>query len=455
MRSDWQPATLGDLVDIKHGFAFPGEYFKDEPPGDILLTPGNFAIGGGFKADKLKYYNGTVSDDFVLSENDLIVTMTDLSKSADTLGYPALIPASKGHRYLHNQRLGKVQFRSESKLDKNFLYYLMRTREYRNEVLASATGTTVKHTSPERIKAFTFSLPPIPEQRSIARVLGALDEKIKLNRAMNERLEATARALFKSWFVDFDPVRAKTDGRRTSTCTAFMHLFSDRLQESSIGKIPAGWRMSSLGVEARRCGGQIQTGPFGSQLHASDYVSGRGVPVVMPKNILNRRVSTREIARVTEADAERLSRYRLKAGDIVYSRRGDVERHAWISSNEAGWLCGTGCLLVRMGSKWTAPLFISFALDRPESKAWIAQRAIGATMPNLNTSILSEFPVAVPPDAILSAFASLADPIELLVSAKNAENKTLAKLRDTLVPKLISGVLRLRELDGIAEATKA
>ena len=305
------------------------------------------------------------------------------------------------------------------------------------------------------LRLIPLALPPIAEQREIARFLSLFDAKVELNRGLNKTLEATARTLFKSWFVDFDPVRAKADGCRTSACTTFMHLFSDRLQESSIGKIPAGWRMSSLGVEARRCGGTIQTGPFGSQLHASDYVSGRGVPVVMPKNIVNRRVSTSEIARITEADAERLSRYRLNAGDIVYSRRGDVERHAWISSDEAGWLCGTGCLLVRMGSKWTAPLFISFALDRPESKAWIAQRAIGATMPNLNTSILSEFPVAVPPDAILSAFASLADPIQLLVSAKNAENGTLTELRDTLLPRLISGDIRLRELDRIAEATKA
>jgi type I restriction enzyme S subunit len=339
--------------------------------------------------------------------------------------------------------------------DPFFISYLLGTSPYRNWIVQHAHGATMPSLNQEILRLVPLALPPIAEQREIARFLNLFDDKIELNRSMNKTLEATARALFKSWFVDFDPVRAKAAGRRTSTCTAFMHLFSDRLQESSIGKIPAGWRMSSLGVEARRCGGQIQTGPFGSQLHASDYVSGRGVPVVMPKNILNRRVSTREIALVTEADAERLSRYRLKAGDIVYSRRGDVERHAWISSNEAGWLCGTGCLLVRMGSKWTAPLFISFALDRPESKAWIAQRAIGATMPNLNTSILSEFPVAVPPDTILSAFATLADPLELLVSAKNAENKTLAELRDTLLPKLISGDLRLRELDGIAEATKA
>jgi type I restriction enzyme S subunit len=85
MTGEWRETSLGELIDIKHGFAFKGEFFRDEPRGDILLTPGNFAIGGGFKADRLKYYEGPVPEEFVLHEGDLIVTMTDLSKQADTL----------------------------------------------------------------------------------------------------------------------------------------------------------------------------------------------------------------------------------------------------------------------------------------------------------------------------------------------------------------------------------
>jgi len=156
----WKTYTLGELIDIKHGFAFQGEFFRDEPPGDILLTPGNFAIGGGFKSDKFKYYVGPVPDDFVLEEGDLLITMTDLSKDADTLGYPAIVPKPKGTRYLHNQRLGKVLIQDNNLLRKDFIYYLLCTRGYRHEVLSSATGTTVKHTSPTRIMVFKFQLPP-------------------------------------------------------------------------------------------------------------------------------------------------------------------------------------------------------------------------------------------------------------------------------------------------------
>ena len=98
MASEWQIDSLGRLVDIKHGFAFKGGFIHDEPFGDVLLTPGNFAIGGGFKGDRFKYYDGPVSKEFVLEEGDLVVTMTDLSKEADTLGYPGFVPARRDGR---------------------------------------------------------------------------------------------------------------------------------------------------------------------------------------------------------------------------------------------------------------------------------------------------------------------------------------------------------------------
>ena len=213
MADEWFETTLGNLIDVRHGFAFKGRFIHDEPHGDVLLTPGNFAIGGGFKGNNFKYYDGSIPEEFVLREGDLIVTMTDLSKQSDTLGYPAFVPpCTDSRRYLHNQRLGKISLKETAEIDARYIYYVMCGAEYRHEVLASATGTTVKHTSPDRIKQFRFLLAPLPEQRAIAHILGTLDDKIELNRRMNGTLEAMARALFKSWFVDFDPVRAKMEG---------------------------------------------------------------------------------------------------------------------------------------------------------------------------------------------------------------------------------------------------
>jgi type I restriction enzyme S subunit len=137
----------------------------------------------------------------------------------------------------------------------------------------------------------------------------------------------------------------------------------------------------------------------------------------MPQNIGDNRISSDGIARITMADAERLSKYRVKPGDIVYSRRGDVERRALVRDSEDGWLCGTGCLRVRLGDGPVDPIFAAFYLGAAETREWIVRHAHGATMPNLNTSILSACPIIVPPlpeqRAIAATLGALDDKIEL------------------------------------------
>lgn len=175
------------------------------------------------------------------------------------------------------------------------------------------------------------------------------------------------------------------------------------------------WRTVTLGVLEEESGGVIQTGPFGSQLHASDY-SAVGIPVVMPTNIRNLRVSTEGIARVDPSHVERLSRHKLRAGDIVYSRRGDVEKCALISKTQEGWLCGTGCLLVRVEGPSIDARCLVYLLSMPETRNWISQHAVGATMPNLNTGVLREVPLRLPPieeqRAIAATLGALDDKIE-------------------------------------------
>src|SRR5260370_40794213 len=159
--------------------------------------------------------------------------MTDLSKAGDTLGYSAVIPAD-GNCYLHNQRIGKLVLKSGAPSKLPYVHWVMRSPSYRAEVLGSATGSTVRHTSPSRIAAFSFALPPCREQDAITGLLGALDDKIELNRRMAETLEGTARALFRSWFVDFDPVRAKAEARPTGLPDELASLFPDRFGEDGL-----------------------------------------------------------------------------------------------------------------------------------------------------------------------------------------------------------------------------
>jgi len=186
--------------------------------------------------------------------------------------------------------------------------------------------------------------------------------------------------------------------------------------EELFGKLPAGWDYRTLGEVCAEGGGGVQTGPFGSQLHAADYVP-VGIPSIMPQNIGDNRISSDGIARITPDDAERLSKYRVKPGDIVYSRRGDVERRALVRDSEDGWLCGTGCLRVRLGKGTVDPVFAAFFLGTAEAREWIVRHAHGATMPNLNTSILSACPIIVPPlseqRAIAATLGALDDKIEL------------------------------------------
>lgn len=291
--------------------------------------------------------------------------------------------------------------------------------------------------------------PPLVEQKAIVAVLGALDDKIELNRRMNVTLEAMARALFQSWFVDFDPVRAKLDGRLPAALDpATAALFPGSFDETELGHIPHGWSATTLGEVCEKGGGNIQTGPFGTQLHASDYVD-EGIPSIMPSDLRDNRIETSSITRIREEDAERLNVYRVQAGDVVYSRRGDVERRSLIRRSEHGWLCGTGCLRVRFGPRGLNPFFGASYLGTLESRAWVVRHAVGATMPNLNTSILGALPMVVPPPELQARFAEIVGPWDECGTIALHQSRTLATLRDTLLPKLLSGELSVTDLKAV------
>ncbi|MFN9618443.1 MAG: restriction endonuclease subunit S [Synechococcaceae cyanobacterium] len=195
--------------------------------------------------------------------------------------------------------------------------------------------------------------------------------------------------------------------------------------------IPDRWRSTTLGEICEEGGGDIQTGPFGSQLHASDYVED-GIPSIMPANIRDGRVSEECIARITIFDAERLSRYLVREGDLVYSRRGDVERCALIRNHQSGWLCGTGCLRVRPGIGVIESDFCAHFLSHPETKEWVSRHAVGATMPNLNTQILSAVPILLPPLEEQKAIAHILGTLDDKIELNRKTNETLEAMAKAL-----------------------
>ena len=151
------------------------------------------------------------------------------------------------------------------------------------------------------------------------------------------------------------------------------------------------WEKKTLGDISIK----IQTGPFGSQLHQSDY-SEFGTPVVMSKNLINGKISEESIARVSKNYVDRLSRHKIEIGDILYSRRGDVGRCAFTTAREKDWLCGTGCLKITINREIANPQFIFYQLQKAETVGWVINHAVGSTMLNLNTSILSNVPIELP-----------------------------------------------------------
>lgn len=187
------------------------------------------------------------------------------------------------------------------------------------------------------------------------------------------------------------------------------------------------WKSYKLGEIAT-----IQTGPFGSQLHQSDYVES-GVPCIMPTNIgrmLDFQVA--EIAHISEGDALKLSRHIVHEGDIVYSRRGDIEKCAYVSQEQDGWFCGTGCLKITINPNLAVPKYIAYYLSTTEIRSWIVGNAVGTTMLNLNTSVLADVPLSLPSIQIQRRCVQILDSIENKIALNTRINHNLEQQAQAL-----------------------
>ncbi len=187
------------------------------------------------------------------------------------------------------------------------------------------------------------------------------------------------------------------------------------------------WETVTLGDIASN----LQTGPFGSQLHQSDY-SKLGVPVVMPKDLIAGQISEDSIARVEQSHVERLKRHKIEVGDILYSRRGDVGRCAYATKKEEGWLCGTGCLRVSIDNSKADSRFVFYQLQLPQTVGWVEKHAVGSTMLNLNTGILSAVPVNLPPIKTQHCIADILSTYDNLIENNRKQIKLLEEAAQRL-----------------------
>ncbi len=211
------------------------------------------------------------------------------------------------------------------------------------------------------------------------------------------------------------------------------------------------WEIAKLGDISKN----IQTGPFGSQLHQSDY-SECGIPVVMPKDLVGGKISEESIARVDKTHVERLCRHKIEVGDILYSRRGDVGRCAHVTKKEEGWLCGTGCLRVTIDSEKADSRFVFFQLQHPNTVGWVEKHAVGATMLNLNTTILSSVPIRLPALEIQKRIADILSAYDDLIENNQKQIKLLEEAaqriyKEWFVDLRFPGHENTKIVDGVPE----
>jgi type I restriction enzyme S subunit len=331
--------------------------------------------------------------------------MTCQTAGGEILGIPARVP-NDNRTYLHNQRMGKVVINRPDLVDENFLYWLFLWQEFGRELFVSATGTKILHTAPRRIEAFRFRCPPLPEQRAIAAVLGSLDDKIELNRRMNETLEALAQSLFKSWFVD----------------ACLRQGYGGQATESAL---PKGWREESLDKVATFLNGlALQNFPANGD---------DSLPVI---KIAQLRAGNTDGA--DRASSEVPAAYVIEDGDVLFSWSGSLEVELWCG--------GRGALnqhLFKVSSeqfpKWFYFLWTRHHL--PEFQAIAADKA--TTMGHIQRKHLTEAKVFVPQQSELKKMSETMSPLVDKLIANNLESRTLAALRDALLPKLLSGELRV------------
>lgn len=311
-----------------------------------------------------------------------------------------------------NTALYVVDFKSN---DPRFVSYLLRNtlRNYQTEKAAvPGVDRNVLHQLP--VKSANR-----PTQQRVVELLSAYDDLIENNRKRIALLEESARLLYREWFV---------------------HLrFPGHQHVKAVNGVPSGWHRRLL---SELCPPKIgiQTGPFGSQLHQSDYTE-QGVPVVMPKDMQGCRIDTVRIARIPEELANRLGRHRMEVGDTVYGRRGDIGRRAFVGRRQSGWLCGTGCLRIRPDAAEIEPRYLFETLGSPQTAGFIANQAKGSTMPNLSSGALQRVPILCPPMSLQRTFVETIEPLSEQIAVLSDQNQKLAAARDLLLPRLMNGDL--------------
>ena len=330
-------------------------------------------------------------------------------------------------------------------VDQEFLFYCMASWPFVDFATAGAEGTRMPRAKWEHVSRYAIFLPPLPEQRAIAHILGTLDVKIELNRRMNETLEEMARALFKSWFVDFEPVRAKMDGRwRRGQSLPGMpaelyDLFPDGMVDSELGEIPEGWEVVPL-PEAMdfREGPGIRHWQYTNSLEGTRFINIRCIQ----KGDLHLETANR--IKTEEADGK-YAHFHLQEWDVVVSASGTLGRIAIVRKAHLPLVLNTSVIRFRPVKDRSSFSFLYGYLNSSLFLDEMRVLASGSVQKNFGPTHLKKMRVLCPPVELIRLHEETTSPFYKQVVSRRASNDNLACLRDYLLPKLISGELRTKD----------
>jgi type I restriction enzyme S subunit len=432
--SEWEETTLGAEADLLTGFPFKSERYTDSAD-SIPLVRGDNIVQGAMRWDGVKRWPLSERGEhelYELREGDVVLAM-DRPWIEAGLKYAAI--SKHDLPCLLVQRTARL--RGGPKLNIGFLRYLIGSLEFTQHIHAITTGTAVPHISGRQIKDFAFALPPLAEQKAIAAVLGALDDKIELNRRMNATLEAMARALFQSWFVDFDPVRAKLDGRPPAALDpATAALFPDTFRDSEAGHIPKGWTLQPVGEVVDCVGGGTPS------TAEPKYWEGGTHYWTTPKDFssLQAPILLDTDRKLTDAGIAKISSGLLPAGTLLLSSRAPVGYLAIAAMPVA---INQGFIAMKCNERASNFFMLNWCQT---NMAEIESRATGTTFAEISKQNFRPIRVVLPPKELMAAFTAKVAPLYDQITANLQQSRTLATLRDTLLPKLLSGELSLAAL---------
>jgi len=335
----------------------------------------------------------------------------------------------------------------EGVTNNDFAYYLTRSEYVQNYAISQMSGTSGRQRVPTNALAhLQVSIPPLPEQRAIAHILSSLDDKIELNRKMNETLGAIARAIFRSWFVDFNPVRAKAEGRDTGLPKKIADLFSDRFKDSELGEIPAGWQIKTIG-DIAEC---VRMGPFGSSIKVETFVA-NGIPIISGQHLASFILEDSTFNFIADAHAEKLYAANVRRGDIIFTHAGNIGQVAFIPANSRyeRYIISQRQFYMRCDLLQVSPSFITFYFQSREGRHKLLANTSSSGVPSIARPVtyLKSIELIVPPKPALDAYENLFNSLLFQYQRNLNESFTLSALRDTLLPKLVSGDLRLRDAE--------